>query len=113
MIKKICSEEPQFWDKFIQPLLFAYREVPQCSTGFSPFELLFGHTVRGPLYLLKERLLSDDCDPEQIPITTYVMKMRDRVREFMKLANENEKEMKKKEKVYYDRSCRNYRKRRM
>ena len=27
---------------------------------FSPFELVFGHTVRGPLKLLKEKFLSDD-----------------------------------------------------
>uniref|UniRef100_A0A8C5LYB3 Gypsy retrotransposon integrase-like protein 1 n=1 Tax=Leptobrachium leishanense TaxID=445787 RepID=A0A8C5LYB3_9ANUR len=34
-------------------LLFAYREVPQEATGFSPFELLYGRRVRGPLDLLR------------------------------------------------------------
>ena len=28
--------------------------------GFSPFELVFGHTVRGPLKLLKEKFLSQE-----------------------------------------------------
>jgi len=28
-------------------ILFAVREVPQASTGFSPFELLFGRWPRG------------------------------------------------------------------
>ncbi|XP_037795765.1 uncharacterized protein LOC119591123 [Penaeus monodon] len=28
--------------------------LPQASTGFSPFELIYGHTVRGPLTLLRE-----------------------------------------------------------
>ena len=32
----------------------------QESLGFSPFELVFGHTVRGPLKLLKEKFFSDD-----------------------------------------------------
>ena len=33
-------------------LLFAVRKSVQESLGFSPFELVFGHTVRGPLKLL-------------------------------------------------------------
>ena len=88
MIRKLVEDEPQFWDKFLQPLLFAYREVPQTTTGFSPFELIFGHTVRGPLFLLKERILESDADPKLVPITTYVIQMRDRIKEFMKIANE-------------------------
>ena len=106
MIRKVVNDEPQFWDKFLQPLLFAYREVPQCSTGFSPFELLFGHTVRGPLFLLKERILEDVTDPEQVPITEHVMKMREKIREYMNISNDNEKFMKIKEKAYYDKLCR-------
>lgn len=34
-------------------LLFAYIKVLQASTGFSPFELLYGRTVRGPIDVLK------------------------------------------------------------
>jgi hypothetical protein len=34
--------------------IFAYREVPNESTGFSPFELLYGRHIRGPLAVLKE-----------------------------------------------------------
>ncbi|XP_077868511.1 uncharacterized protein LOC144359184 [Saccoglossus kowalevskii] len=30
------------------------REVPQESTGFAPFELIFGHIVRGPMMILEE-----------------------------------------------------------
>jgi hypothetical protein len=107
MLKKISDEDPLTWDRFLQPLLFAYREVPQASTGFSPFELLFGFEVRGPLFLIKERLLDLDCETEEIPVTTYVMEMRERLKQFMKLANENELCSKRKEKVYYDRRSRN------
>ncbi len=38
--------------------MFAVRESVQESLGFSPAELVFGHTVRGPLKLLSEQLLS-------------------------------------------------------
>ncbi|CAB4041645.1 zinc finger [Paramuricea clavata] len=47
MLKKLCSEQPKQWPRYINALLFAYRKVPQGSTGFSPFELLYGRTVRG------------------------------------------------------------------
>lgn len=35
-------------------LMFAVREVPQASTGFSPFELLYGRQTRGILNIAKE-----------------------------------------------------------
>ena len=42
MLKRLCTEEPRDWDRYINVWLFAYREMPQESTGFLPFELLFG-----------------------------------------------------------------------
>ncbi|XP_064475154.1 uncharacterized protein LOC135389103 [Ornithodoros turicata] len=39
MLKKTCQERPKDWDRYLEALLFAYREVPQESLGFSPFEL--------------------------------------------------------------------------
>ncbi len=40
MLRKAATEDGKEWDRLIPYLLFAYREVPQSSTGFSPFELL-------------------------------------------------------------------------
>lgn len=31
MLKRMCAEKPKDWDKYINALLFAYREVPQES----------------------------------------------------------------------------------
>ena len=41
-------------------VLFAARESVQESLGFSPFELVFGRVVRGPLKLLKEAWLAEE-----------------------------------------------------
>ena len=49
LLHKTVSETGKDWDQLLPYLLFAYREVPQASTGFSPFELLYGRDVRGPL----------------------------------------------------------------
>ncbi|KAL8574729.1 hypothetical protein ACOMHN_023933 [Nucella lapillus] len=38
MLKRLCQEHPKDWDRFVPAVLFAYREVPQESMRFSPFE---------------------------------------------------------------------------
>ena len=60
MIRSYFFDMEKDWDEGIYLLLFAVRESVQESFWFSPFELVFGHTVRGPLKLLKEKTLSDD-----------------------------------------------------
>lgn len=50
----MCSEKPRKWHRCINVLLFEYREAPQESTQFAPFELLYGHTVHGSMCVLKE-----------------------------------------------------------
>ena len=47
----------KLWDKQLKYLLFAYRNTPHCVTGFSPFTLLFGRDVKGPLELLSSSWL--------------------------------------------------------
>ena len=37
MLKKMCMERPKDWDRYLPAVLFAYREIPQSSTGFPPF----------------------------------------------------------------------------
>ena len=48
MIRSYCFDTEKDWDEGIHLLLFAVRESVQESLGFSPFELVFGHSVRGP-----------------------------------------------------------------
>ena len=54
MLQNSINKEGYNLDNMLPYVLFAYREVPQSSTGFSPFELLYGREVRGPLDILKE-----------------------------------------------------------
>jgi len=64
MLRRLCTEQPKQWHRYINALLFAYREVPQESTHFSPFELLYGRTVRGPMHFLKELWTKDVKESE-------------------------------------------------
>ena len=54
LLRKLVSKEGRDWDRLLSYVLFAYREVPQSTTGFSPFKLLYGREVRGPFDVLKE-----------------------------------------------------------
>ena len=77
MTKMYCIEKSRDWDKSVHLLLFVVRESFQESLGFSPFELVFGHAVRGPLLLLEEKWL--DEEPEKISVLKYVATFKDRL----------------------------------
>ena len=64
MLKRLCQDQPKQWHRLINPVLFAYREVPQESTGFNPFQLLYGRAVRGPGTILKELWTKEVNIPE-------------------------------------------------
>ena len=53
VLRKYCLDTGKCWDEGVPFALFALRETVQESLGFSPAELVFGHTVRGPLKVLK------------------------------------------------------------
>ena len=75
MIKMYCIENSRDWDEGVHLLLFAVHESVQESLGFSPFELIFGHAVRGPLLLFKQKWL--DQDPGKITVLKYVATFKD------------------------------------
>ena len=65
MLRKFVTTENPNWDKDLPYLLLAYREVPQASMGFSPFDLLYGRHVRGPLDVLRESWSASSPDRHQ------------------------------------------------
>lgn len=73
MLRKFVDDTGSDWDQWLPYLLFAYREVPQVSTGLSAFELLYGHEVRGPLSSLKETWEGDQGLEEPIDVISYVI----------------------------------------
>ncbi|XP_070212593.1 uncharacterized protein [Littorina saxatilis] len=89
MLKRLCQEQPKEWDRFIPACLFAYREVPQESLKFSPFELLYGRTVRGPMQVLRKLWTKEETDQEVRTTAEYVVDLRNRVEETCRIAREN------------------------
>ena len=93
MLRKLADDEGKDWDRLLPYVLFAYREVPQASTGFSPFELVYGRAVRGPLDILKESWQASKQSSENV--VSYVLTIQERLAKMSELAQENLKKLKK------------------
>ena len=83
--------------------MLASRETVQQSLVFSPFELVFGHHVRGPLTLLSEQWVKRDSD---ISLLDYVSRFKQRLYEACALAKENLQNSQRQMKTWYDRKAR-------
>ena len=104
MLRKTVWKEGKDWDKWLPYLLFAYREVPQSSTGFSPFELVYGRQIRGPLDVLKETWETSNKSNESV--VSYVLAMQEKLSEMSELARENLAKAQKQQKKWYDENAR-------
>ena len=81
--------DPRGWNRMIPYLLFAYSEVSCETTGFSPFELLYGRHIRGPLQILREQMTQKSVEPmRKQSAIKYLLDMQERLRRSSELANE-------------------------
>ena len=107
LLKKVAVERPKDWSRYLAPLMFAVRDTPQDSTGFSPFELLYGRTVRTPMTLLKELWTGEVEEPELKTTYQYVIDLRERIEETCALAKEELSKVQTRNQKYYNRKTRN------
>ena len=107
MLRRMCAEKPKDWDRYVGALLFAYREAPQASLGFSPFELIYGRRVRGPLTLLKEIWTGEPSEEQTRTTYEYVFDLRNRLQDTCKLAHEHLAKAKEQQRSYYNQKSRN------
>ncbi|XP_063586255.1 uncharacterized protein LOC134763618 [Penaeus indicus] len=86
MIKSFCLEAGSEWDEVIDLLLFSVRESVQESLGFSPFQLIYGHEVRGPLKVLKECWLNEEV---VVPVSVYVENLKCKLKTAISIAHKH------------------------
>ena len=104
MLRKTTAEDGKDWDKALPYVLFAYREVPQSTTGFSPFELLYGRAVRGPLDILREAWVANERSDESV--ISHILAVREKLANAAELVNDNSTRAKARQKQWYDRNAR-------
>lgn len=98
-LKTYCAQFPGDWDTAVPFVVFTYRDAVNEFTGLSPFELVFGHEVRGPLKLLKEQLMQLQTKENMLQ---YVSKFRDRLWFAGHVVRENLKGAQARMKVQFD-----------
>ncbi|XP_076442803.1 uncharacterized protein LOC143281478 [Babylonia areolata] len=79
------------WQSFYWPGMCSdiRREVPQESTGFAPFELLYGRTVRGPMHVLRQLWTKEVEDEEVKTASQYVVDLRNKIEETCEIARQS------------------------
>ena len=71
MLRKLSTDQPKVWDRLLPGVLFAYREVPQSTTGFSPFQMVYGIKPRGPVSLLRDLWLQPSVLDSNLEAKTH------------------------------------------
>jgi len=86
-MRQLTNSRPR--DEALPWILFAYREVPVETLGYSPFDLLFGRSVANPLSLLKSSWLQEtNLDSAKRNVVEFILKTREQLRHALQAANE-------------------------
>ena len=100
MLRKLVMEKPKRWHLLVAPLMFVVREVPQASTGFTPFEMIYGWNPRGILDLVREKW--ENGKDEAQTVVKHVMEMREYLQRIAGIAKENLLKAQEGQKCRYD-----------
>ena len=109
MLKKLPDADGKDWDRLIPYVMFAIREVPQASTGFSPFELLYGRQPRGLLDLAREAWESQPSPHRSV--IDHIEQMQARAKRIWPLVREHMEQAQREQSRTYNRGavCREFR----
>ncbi|GFO35988.1 Pol polyprotein [Plakobranchus ocellatus] len=92
MLRKLCTEKPQTWDKMIPAVLFAYREIPNVTTGYPPFMLMYGRRVREPADMIADQYIGQQNTLKEAAfVHEYAKNLQREITDSCKIAAETAK----------------------
>ena len=100
ILRKFALQFDTDWDDNLPYVLFVLRDSPSESTGFSPFELIFAHQVRGPLTHIKDSLLG--ADQREFNLLEWIGGVRHKLLRCWQLAAEHLDESQTRAKHWFD-----------
>lgn len=105
MLRTAKKSEQNEWDELLPYLLLAYREIPHESSGFSPFELLYGRPISGPLDVIWEQREGRSFD-KGVSVVSHITQMQRRMKEDAVQVRYNIQKAQKNQKFWYDKGAR-------
>ena len=105
-LRKLISEQPKEWDRFLVPLLFALRDGVHEGHGFTPFELVYGRSTRGPMKILRELWTREEVEEEMRSEYQHMLDLQEKISETCRIAQEELEKNQKKNEKYYNRTAR-------
>lgn len=98
MLRTLPLKEKHKWPEQIQTLTFAYNATVHETTGFAPFQLMFGRVPRLPVDVMFRQVLHD---PVVVDHGTYLKSLMSYLHEAAEIAQRHsEKEQRKQAKSY-------------
>ena len=109
MIRSLIADHPHLqWDDCLPYILWAYRETPNASTGFSPYELQFGRCPSTLLSLIYDKWTDTDPNSHSQNVIDYMMTLKDKLSVTQAQAAEHRHESKVKGKTWYDKRAKQH-----
>lgn len=102
MMRKTCKDRDR-WDDYLPYACFAFRDAVHSATQFSPFQLLLGRNVRGPLSLVKSQLMGETKGTTNV--VEFVEKLKKKLNLAWDMETGHDEEAKTKSKSYFDRTA--------
>ena len=81
MIRVSTDSSHNDWDECLPWILFAYREIPVGTLGFSQYKLTFGRFVSGPSRMLKSTWLryEQSLGKARTNVVQFMLNMREKL----------------------------------
>lgn len=99
-MKSFIQANQNQWDDYLDYATFCYNITYNTTTGFAPFELIYGYNIKLPNNIIKN-------DTPIYNYDSYVNEVRTKLKRCHELAHQNIIKRKESNKKYYDRQVKN------
>jgi hypothetical protein len=106
MLRSYVAQCDDQWDDALCYLLFAFRGVEIAEYGYSPYEMVFGQQVHGPLQLVYDTWWESDAQQVSPNVIEYMSLIRERMQHALDTVHANQAIAQQKGKTWYDKKAR-------